>query len=321
MVRGASPRCRRFTMILTLTLNPAIDRTLTVDRLVFEDRSYINSCTESAGGRGINASRVIRSFGGNTVAIVPSGGPTGEKFEEFLRVEKFPVEVVPIRQEIRTNLTITDRQGLTIKLNEHGPKLTKAELQGVERVVRTWLPDADWILLCGSLPPGVPPDFYARMIELARREEVKTLLDTDGPALAEGIRARPNVVFPNRNEAEELLDTVLLTRRQSLDAAAKMAEMGAESVVLSLGSRGAVGLFDGRQWEALAPPVDALSPIGAGDALAAAFSWARDNGTDFPGALRWGVAAGTASACLPGMNFASHDETAEMLPRVEMREA
>lgn len=308
-------------MILTLTLNPAIDRTLTVDRLAFEDRAYINSSTDSAGGRGINASRVIHSFGGSTMAIVPSGGPNGQRFQDFLRAEKFKAEVVPIRQEIRTNLTITDRQGLTVKLNEHGPKLTKAELSGVEKVVRTWLPDADWILLCGSLPPGVPSDFYARMIELARKEEVKTLLDTDGPAFAEGIRARPTVVFPNRHEAEQLLDTVLLTRRQSLDAAQTMAEMGAEGVVLSLGSRGAVGVTGSIKWEALAPPVDALCPIGAGDALAAAFAWSRDNGTDFAEALRWGVAAGTASACLPGMNFASYEQTSELLPRVELREA
>ena len=99
-------------MILTLTLNPAIDRNVTADRLVFEDRAYIMSTNESAGGRGINASRVIHSFGGQTLAILASGGKSGKQFEELVRAYGFPVEIAPIRNEIRTNLTITDKQGL-----------------------------------------------------------------------------------------------------------------------------------------------------------------------------------------------------------------
>ena len=108
-------------LILTLTVNPAIDRTISVDRLAFEDRAYIKSRHESAGGRGINAACVIHSFGGQATAIFPSGGKNGKRLEEFLASYGYPTIAVPIRHEIRTNLTITDKQGLTVNLNETRP--------------------------------------------------------------------------------------------------------------------------------------------------------------------------------------------------------
>src|SRR5271165_1906850 len=180
-------------MILTLTVNPAIDRTIHVDRLAFEDRAYILSSKDSAGGRGINASCVVNSFGGKTTAIVPAGGASGARFGEFMQGCGFPVVVVPIRNRVRTNLIITDRQGLTVKLNEPGPKLEKAEVTKIDKTVRAYLDKARWLMLCGSLPPGVPASFYASLIHEAHKRNVRTLLDTDGDALLEGIEAKPTV--------------------------------------------------------------------------------------------------------------------------------
>jgi 1-phosphofructokinase family hexose kinase len=306
-------------MILTLTVNPAIDRTITVDRLAFEDRAYILSSKDSPGGRGINAACVIHSFGGNTMAIVPAGGSSGARFTEFMNGCGFPVVVVPIRNKVRTNLTITDRHGLTVKLNEPGPKLEKAEITKIEKMVRTYLDQTRWLMLCGSLPPGVPASFYASLIHEAHKRGVKTLLDTDGDALLEGVEARPTVATPNQQEAERLLNTALLTRTHYLGAAERIRKMGAETAVLSLGARGAIGSFPGGTVEVIPPRVDAVSPIGSGDALAAAFLWAMENKSDYPDALRWGVAAGTASAQLPGMKFASLEESREVYSQVEVR--
>jgi 1-phosphofructokinase family hexose kinase len=308
-------------LILTLTVNPAIDRNVTVDRLVFEDRAYILATHESAGGRGINASSVIHSFGGRTLAIAVSGGETGRRLEKYVTGCGFPTEIVPIANEIRCNLTITDQRGLTVKLNEIGPYISAAELDRLEAAVRAHLPLARWLMICGSIPPGVPPGFYAKLIAAAREAGVKTLLDTDGEALVEGLRAAPAVVAPNQAEAERLLNQALLTRPHFLEAASKIRGMGAEAVVLSLGSRGAVGACQGQVLEAVPPPVDAVCPIGAGDALAAAFVWAMREQGDFVEALRWGVAAGTASARLPGLRFASLEQTRALLPQVEVRPA
>jgi 6-phosphofructokinase 2 len=306
-------------LILTLTVNPAIDRNVTADRLVFEDRAYILSTDESAGGRGINASRVIHSFGGKTLAILTSGGKCGARLEELVRSHGFPVEVSPIRNEIRCNLTITDKHGLTVKLNEAGPSIDKQELDGLEKITVRQLQHANWLMLCGSIPPGVPSDFYARLIETARKKKVRTILDTDGDALQHGVEAKPTVVHANQQEAERLLNAALLTRAHFLDAARKLHAMGAGSVILSLGSRGAIAVNGKSTVEALPPRIDAVCPIGAGDALAAAFTWAMVKRDNFEDAVRWGVAAGTACAKLPGVSFATLPETGQVYKLVEMK--
>ena len=306
-------------MILTLTVNPAIDRTISVDRLAFEDRAYINSRHDSAGGRGINAACVIHSFGGQPVAIFPSGGRNGKRLEELLAAHGYPTVAVPIRHEIRTNLTITDKQGLTVSLNETGPQFDKAEVERMEKAARKSLDGAAWFLLCGSLPPGVPSNFYARLIDMARHKKVKTLLDTDGDALREGVEAGPTAALPNQQEAERLLTRPLVTRNHFLDAVARIRAMGPEMVVLSLGSRGAVGAAEGVLIEAIPPRVEVLCPIGSGDALAAAFAWSMDRDGKFIDAVHWGVAEGTASATLPGLRMASLAQAQEIYRQVEVR--
>jgi 1-phosphofructokinase family hexose kinase len=306
-------------LIVTLTINPAIDRIISIDRLAFEDRAYINSSRESAGGRGINVSSVIHSFGGETLAVLISGGDSGKRLEGLLGKCGYRIAVVPVQNEIRTNLTITDKHGLTVNLNEPGPQLGKAEVARVERVVRDRLDDASWLMVCGSIPPGVPPAFYGKLISMARHKKVKTLLHADGDALREGIAARPTVVSPNQQEAGRLLGQTLLTRTHYLEAAERIRQLGADSVVLTLGSRGAVGAFADGLMEALPPRIDAVCPIGAGDALMAAYAWARERRTSATEALRWGVAAGTASARLPGMTFASLEQAREIYRQVEVR--
>jgi 1-phosphofructokinase family hexose kinase len=308
-------------LIVTLTINPAIDRILSVDRLAFEDRSYVTSSRESAGGRGINASHVIHSFGADTLAVLTSGGDSGKRLETHLSGCGYPIAVVPVQNEIRTNLTITDQHGLTVNLNEKGPELGKTELARIERVVKDALGKASWLMVCGSLPPGVPSSFYARLVAMARHKKVKTLLHAGGEALREGIEAKPTVVTPNQQEAERVLGRMLLTRTHYLEAAGRLRTMGPESVVLSLGSRGAVGAFADGVLEALPPRVDAVCPIGAGDALAATYVWAMRRKPNPAEALRWAVAAGTASARLPGMNFASLGQTRDMYKHVEIRRA
>jgi 1-phosphofructokinase family hexose kinase len=238
-------------MILTLTINPAIDRIVSVDKLVFEDRAYILDQTEVAGGRGVNASVVLHRFGGKTLALLTSGGAAGERMEKSLAGMGFPFEVVRVRPESRTNLTISDKQGLTVKLNEVGHTLAENELVQIRRLVEARLAKARWLMICGSMQPGVPASFYCDIIEMAKARGVKTLLDTDGDALAHGVEAKPTVITPNQHEAERLLGRALLTRTQFLEAVDRLQAMGPESVILSLGSRGAIGSGADGVFEAL----------------------------------------------------------------------
>lgn len=306
-------------MILTLTLNPAIDRNVSADRLVFDDRAYILTTDEAPGGRGINASMVIHSFGGKTVAIAPAGGESGERFRQHIAKRGFDVDLIPVGADMRTNLTITDKHGLTVKLNEFGPELKAGELERIEQAIQNRLPKAKWLMLCGSLPRGVPDTFYAKLIQAAREAKVSTLVDADGDALLHAVEAGPTIVTPNQQEAERLLNRALLTRSHYIDAVERIQAMGAAEVVLSLASRGAYGMVGDRIYEAVPPRVDAVCPIGAGDAMAAAFVWARAKGKEFWDALRWAVATGTASAQLPGVTFANVDQTKAIYKKVDVR--
>ena len=308
-------------MILTVTINPSVDRNIEVDRLVFEDRAYILSRSDSAGGRGMNASRVLHSFGTKTLAIVTSGGMNGPRLQKLAAKAGFPVKVVPIHNEIRVNLTITDKQGLALRLNERGPKITPEELARVEKSVAHRLDSASWLMLCGSIPPGVSSDFYTKLIRMARERKVKTMLDTDGDALLHGIEAGPTIVSPNQPEAERLLNRALITRAQFLEAATRIKAMGAQAVMLSLGGRGVVAVNEHQLLEVIPPRTDAVSPLGAGDALAAAYVWAATKKKDFAECVRWAVAAGTASAMQPGLIFANLEQTKEVYKTVEIRKA
>lgn len=305
--------------ILTLTVNPAVDRIVTVDRLVFEDRAYIESTTEAAGGRGINAARVLTSFGAHVVAITTSGRDVGRTFEEQLQHDTFEKEIVKIRSNIRINHTISDRQGLSVKLNELGPKLTKLEQDRIIKAVESRLAEASWLMLCGSLPPGMDEHFYTKLIQLATNSKVETLLDTDGDPLLHGLEGQPTIVKPNQSEAERLLNTALITRSQLIDAVQRIKALGPKSVVLSLGSRGVIAATSTEGvLEVIPPPVQALCPIGAGDAMSAAIVWALDRGESFGNALRWGVAAGTASSKLPGITLANLEQTKEIYPHTQV---
>jgi 1-phosphofructokinase family hexose kinase len=307
-------------LFVTVTLNPAIDRTITADRLVFDDRAYVLSRKESAGGRGLNASAVLHSWGAPTLAIVPSGGETGPRFEQHLTNLGFPFEVVPTAQAVRWNLIITDRKGMTVKLNEPGPALSEEELARIEETVRRRVVGAKWMLLCGSLPPGVKASYVRRLIAAAREAGAKVLVDSDGEPLQDALLEKPSAVTPNRSEAAALLNKSLITRQHFRGAAQRICEMGAESVVLSVGNRGAIGVRGSEVVEAVPPRVDAVCPIGAGDALNAAYVWALEqSGGNFADAVRWAVAAGTASTRLPGLSFATLEQAREIYERVELK--
>jgi 6-phosphofructokinase 2 len=305
--------------ILTLTVNPAVDRIVSVDRLAFEDRAYIESTTEAAGGRGINAARVLTSFGAKAIAITTSGRDGGRKLEQYLEADGFEKEIVKIRNNIRTNLTISDRQGLSVKLNERGPALSPSEEKRILASVEKLLPQASWLMLCGSLPPKADSHLYAELVRLATKHNVETLLDTDGDALLHGVEGQPTIVKPNQSEAERLLNTVLITRSQSIEAVQRIKNMGPRSVVLSLGSRGVVAATPSEGvLEVIPPPVRVLCPIGAGDAMSAAIVWSLNRGDSFGEALRWGVAAGTASSMLPGIKLANLEQSRAIYPQIQV---
>ena len=306
-------------MILTLTLNPAIDVALRVQRFDFAERAFIESETETAGGKGINGARLVRAYGGDALAVAPVGGRNGRRFEELLREAGVPAALVPVAGETRRNLAISDRRGATLKLDQPGQTPARGELDLLESAVRERLPGATWLLLAGSIAPGTPPDVYGRFVRRAREAGAMVLLDSSGSALPPALAQRPALAKPNRAEAADLLGRAITGIEDAARSADDIRGLGAERVVLSLGSLGAVGAAPEGRWHAEPPRIPVGCPVGAGDVLAAACAWAMERGEPFAEALRRGVAAATLAASLPGLEFGSLDAAEAMCRRVSLR--
>ncbi len=306
-------------MILTLTLNPAVDLTFSTDRIVYDDRSLILAENEYAGGKGINAAQVIHAYGGEVHAIATVGGETGRRFAELLDASRIPVTLIPVSGETRRNIAVTDQQGLTVKLDHEGTPVSDAELSLIEKTVCEKLPHAKWLMLTGSLSPGVAADFYAKLIEKAKQYKVPAMFDTSGEALRLGLAAKPSVAKPNRPEAERLLDRTILSHSQAILAVEEIRRMGAERLILSLGSQGAIAAWEEGMLRAVPPTVQTGCPLGAGDVLAATCVWALSQEMPFPEAFHWAAAAATVAAAKPGLTFGPLEEVEQMRRRVEVR--
>ncbi len=307
-------------MILTLTLNPAVDVSLMTDRIIYDDRSYITSESYQPGGKGVNVARTLKAYGADVAAVSTHGGETGRRFVQLLSQVGVETTLIEVRGETRRNVAVIDEEGLTLKLDQRGAPLSAEELEKVEAALRERLPSASWLTLNGSTPPGAPPDVYPRLIELAREHGVRTLLDTSGPALPAGLAAKPTLAKPNRPEAERLLGRALFGDKDALAGAEEIRSMGAESVILSQGGQGAIAVWEGGRLKAVPPSIQTGSPIGAGDVLGATVVWKLREGEPFDEAFLWGVAAATVAASRPGLGAGDPKDVAAMRKRVQVRE-
>ena len=307
-------------MILTLTLNPAIDVALRVQRFDFAERAFIESETETAGGKGINGARLVRAYGGDALAVAPVGGRNGRRFEELLREAGVPAALVPVAGETRRNLAISDRRGATLKLDQPGQTPARGELDLLESAVRERLPGATWLLLAGSIAPGTPPDVYGRFVRRAREAGAMVLLDSSGSALPPALAQRPALAKPNRAEAADLLGRAITGIEDAARSADDIRGLGAERVVLSLGESRGGRRRSGRALARRAAP-DPRRLSGGRGAMSSRrpCAWAMERGEPFAEALRRGVAAATLAASLPGLEFGSLDAAEAMCRRVSLR--
>lgn len=307
-------------LVLTLTLNPAVDVSIATESIAYDDRVYITAESAQPAGKGINAANVLHRYGAQVEAISTFGGELGSRFANLLAESQLPVTLIPVRGETRRNIAITDSEGLTLKLDQRGSALATDELKRVEAKLLERLPHAKWLTMTGSLPPGLAVDTYGRLIGIAREHGVSTLLDTSGDALLAGLEAGPTLAKPNRPEAERLLGRSLFSEAEAVAGAEEIQAMGAQRVLLSLGSQGAVAVWEGGRLRAKPPVTATGSPIGAGDVAGAVCILGLLRGETFPEAFRWAVAAGTVAAGLPGLDFGKLEDVEQMCSRVEVHE-
>ena len=307
-------------LVLTLTLNPAVDVSIATESIVYDDRVYITGESAQPAGKGINAATVLHRYGATVEAVAPFGGEMGSRFANLLAESQIPVTLVPVNGETRRNIAVTDSEGLTLKLDQRGSALTAEELERLESKLLEKLPQAAWLTLTGSLPPNVPVTTYAELVALAQKHNVSTLLDTTGDALPVGLAAGPTLAKPNRPEAERLLGRSLFSESDAITGAEEIQAMGAQRVLLSLGSQGAVAVWEQGRLRAIPPVTAKGSPIGAGDVVGAVCIWALLRGESFPEAFRWAIAAGTVAAGLPGLDFGDLEDVERMRSKVDIHD-
>jgi len=306
-------------MIYTLTLNPALDRELTVPAFVFDEVLRASAVRVDYGGKGFNVSRALAALGAESIALGFVGGATGESLTVGLADLGIRTDFVQVAGETRTNVSIvTEDHAHYLKVNDPGPMITPAEQAALLQKIRALAQPGDWWVLAGSLPPGVPATFYAQVIRLVQSAGAYAVLDTSGEPLRVGCAARPFLVKPNVAEARELAGARVASPDEARDAIGKIHALGVQNVVISLGQAGAL-YSDGQSvWQAKPPAIEERNPIGAGDALVAGLVWGLSNNYSGPEILRWGVACGAAAASLDGTGMGPRSLVESLAPQVRL---
>jgi 1-phosphofructokinase family hexose kinase len=309
-------------VIVTVTMNAAIDRTLTVPNFQRGQRHRASAGLTLAGGKAINVARALKRLGVPVVATGLAGGRTGTRIVEELTAEAILNDFVRIDDESRTSTAIVDPTGGSYtELNEWGPHVSGEELEMLLEKLVYLSQGADYVIFAGSLPRGIEDDFYAEAVRELNRRGAQTVLDSEGEPLRLGVQAEPLLVSPNEREAEALVGQEFNDDDDFLTGLETIAELGARNVLITRESGCWALLRTDRQairYRAAAPLVDAISAVGSGDVLLAAFIAARLDGRSDEEALRAAVAAGAASTLEIGAGRFEPREAGRLIGSVEV---
>jgi len=306
-------------MIYTVTLNPSLDRTLSIPELRPGEIHRARLLREDLGGKGVNVSRSLRGLDIPSRILGFAGGRSGEVLRAGLLADGFDVAFVDTGTEIRHNITLFDEaSSLYTKINELGPEIKAQPIAALEDLVGESALPGDFWAFCGSLPPGVPLDLYARLIERVQEKKGLAFLDTSGPALRAGVTAKPFALKVNTEEASELLGLELGEDLEVSCAASELLERTTHLVMLTRGAHGLVLATESERLVAIPPQVEVRSPVGAGDATLAGLLWAVYEQCDPVTTARRAVACGTAAAMQEGTGVGGASLIRELLDKVEI---
>lgn len=305
--------------VLTVALNPSIDKTVVVERLQPYGLNRVLQSESDPGGKGINAARVLHSFGAEVALTGFLAGSTGKMLAESLQAEGLSCDFLEIPGQTRINLKVFDRSAKkTTEINERGCAVAAGDLARLEARFKALCRDARLVVLSGSLPPGVPDDIYARLIKTAKAAGAAAILDADGEALRKGVRGIPYAVKPNIHELSALAGRPLKTARDALNAGRELTARGVRIVIVSMGADGAVAL-DGREaFQADPWKISVQSATGAGDSMVGALADALLRGAVLADIARVTTAAGTVTASKPGTRLCTKAEVMESLRLVDV---
>jgi 1-phosphofructokinase len=281
-------------MIITVTLNPSLDRTIELDSLAQGWVQRVTAARLDPGGKGVNVARALLANGIPTRAVVPVAGVEGDQLVALLEHEGVDVAVVPVLGHTRSNITIAEANGTVTKLNEPGASLCANDLEALANNVLAAAAPGSWVVLCGSLPPGLRAEAFATLTHRFVAAGLRVVVDTSGLAFQAAVSVGPELVKPNAEELAEAVGRPLPSQSDVVAAARELQDLGAQTVLVSLGAAGAI-LVDEAVTVGESPVAEPRSSVGAGDAFLAGFLAGQYHGASrreaFAEALAWGAAA------------------------------
>jgi tagatose 6-phosphate kinase len=290
-------------MILCIGLTPAIQRVMVFKKVTVDAVNRAATTLESASGKSINVAKVIKVLGHEPFAVGFLGGNRGAEARRFLEGQKIPHQFVDVPTNTRQCITVIDQAtGEQTELVEESQPVREESYQAVLKIIEHRCADAKAIVMSGTLTPGSPTDFYSRCVRAANAAGAMSVVDAQGAALVSAVQAKPFLAKPNRSELAATLGREISTKDALMKAARELAERGAQNVVCTAGA-GATVAFDGKNfWKIHSPKINAINPIGSGDAFTASLVCALSKGDALPEACRKGAAAGAANALtlMPG---------------------
>ncbi|MGI8923863.1 MAG: 1-phosphofructokinase [Fimbriimonadales bacterium] len=304
-------------MILSVTLNPSVDRTLFVETLKVADTNRIVRTETDAGGKGVNVARVAAELGLDVIATGFLAGKPGLFVKQVLDEEAVSHSFIEVPGETRLNILVETTEGPPTTFNERGPVISKDSWTELLDAIGSRIGWFNYVVMGGSIPPGLGAEAFGEILTSVNKPCV---VDADGDALRLALDRKPFMVKPNRQEAERLLNVTIGDIGQALRAARELRNRGVTIAIVSLGKDGAVMASDQGEFIADAPRVEVVSTVGAGDSLIGGFLHRLELRMDHADCLRWGVAAGAATATTSASEICRRAKVEELLPSVIIRE-
>ena len=309
-------------MIVTVTMNPAIDKTVDVEHLERGGLNRIQHVELDAGGKGINVSKTIHEIGGSSLVTGFIAGNTGKMIQNVMDEWQIPNDFIEVAGETRTNTKIFEKTGELTEVNEPGPVITDADLNALLEKLENYAKPETLFVLAGSVPQGVQTDIYRRIIELVHARGANVLLDADGELFRQALAAKPDIIKPNRVELEQYAGMDYVASEQELLLIAKkLIDTGIGRVVVSMGKSGAIFLQqDGAPIRCQGLKVKAHSTVGAGDAMVAALSYAWDTHQNAQDTVKLCMAVSAGAVTTIGTKPPTREVVEELIPQVVMEE-
>lgn len=304
-------------MIITVTMNPAIDKTVELEKFQHGELNRLANVVIDAGGKGINVSKTIKELGGVTTATGFLGGSGGAVIRQVLKAEEIETDFIEVKGETRTNMKVVEPGGILTELNEPGPVLKSEAVDALVEKLEGYANPDTLFVLAGSIPAGVEKTIYKTIIEKVKTKGAKVFLDADGELFVNGLEAGPDIIKPNQFEMEQYFSFEGHSTEEDLvEMGKKLQQKGIKTVAISMGKDGALFILEDQVIRTPGLKVKAHSTVGAGDAMVAALSYGLDQKMDMEECIRLGVATSAGAVVTVGTKPPTREVVEELMKQV-----